>query len=146
MPGSRYPVFVLKALSLPQEAKTTHGPGRRSGCLSWLMRLQPDISWGLGFGINNHFYKRLDQINKTDIEFLAWRCSLEGYSLKVTDKTIVIFDERTMEKSSPVKTIYHSDFDGDYIFGTNPPRYFPRAGYNVGRSEWRPGTVQFMVQ
>lgn len=126
--------FVLKALSLPQEAKTTFS---RSWEEVRLFELVNEVAarYKLGtrtFGINNHFYKRLDQINKTDIEFLAWRCSLEGYSLKVTDKTIVIFDERTMEKSSPVKTIYHSDFDGDYIFWDQSTEIFSACRLQCG--------------
>ncbi len=50
-------------------------------------------------------YTRKEQINKTDIEFLKELCKKAGISLKVTSKTIVLFDAAEYESQTEVKKI-----------------------------------------
>ena len=46
----------------------------------------------------NPVYKRKEQVNMTDIAFLKKMCKRAGISLKVTSKTIVLFDAADFEK------------------------------------------------
>lgn len=54
---------------------------------------------------HNPSYKRKEQVNTADIVFLKKLCKNAGISLKVTSKTIVLFDEVDYEKKSSVKKI-----------------------------------------
>lgn len=111
-------IFVVKALSIPQEAKTTHTKG-------WeevrFLEIANEIASKYGFkletyGIQNHLYNRVDQYEQADFVFLAHRCALEGYMLKITDGKVVIYDEKYMESLTPVRTINADEFDGNYSF------------------------------
>ena len=53
----------------------------------------------------NPKYKRKEQVNKTDIAFLKTLCKQAGISLKVTSKTIVLFDAADYESKTEVKKI-----------------------------------------
>lgn len=110
--------FILRALSVQQEAKT---PFYKAWEEVRFLEIVNEIAGKYGFqvqtyGIENHNYKRLNQFNKTDIEFLSDLCKLEGYSLKITNMALVIFNEVYIEQQAPVKTIYLEDFDGDFYF------------------------------
>lgn len=54
---------------------------------------------------SNPVYKRKQQTNMTDIAFLKKMCRRAGISLKVTSKTIVLFDAEDFEKKTEVKRI-----------------------------------------
>ena len=54
---------------------------------------------------SNPVYKRREQVNMTDIAFLKKMCKKAGISLKVTSKTIVLFDAADYEKKKEVKKI-----------------------------------------
>lgn len=43
-------------------------------------------------------YARIEQINQSDLEFLSKLCKNAGLSLKISDKKIIIFDEKNMKK------------------------------------------------
>jgi len=110
--------YIIRALSIPQEAKTHRTK-------SWeqvrFLEVAREIAARYGFelqtySIENYLYNRLDQNDQADFEFLAFRCMLEGYVLKITNRKIVIYDERYMENKEAVKTIYLSDFDGNFKF------------------------------
>ena len=110
--------FILRALSVPQEVKT---PFYRAWEDVRFLEIVQEIAGRYGFqiqtfGIENHHYKRLNQSNKTDIEFLSDLCKLESYSLKITNKSIVIYNEVLIEKDVHIKKIYLEDFDGDFYF------------------------------
>lgn len=51
------------------------------------------------------FYRRVEQIRTSDINFLSRLCHDAGLSLKITDNTLVIFDQKDYERKSPVFTI-----------------------------------------
>lgn len=53
----------------------------------------------------NPVYRRKEQINTTDIAFLKKLCKSAGISLKVTSKTIVLFDAADFENKEEVKKI-----------------------------------------
>ncbi len=54
---------------------------------------------------SNPTYKRREQRDMTDIAFLKRLCKRAGISLKVTSKTIVLFDAADFEKKKEVKKI-----------------------------------------
>ncbi|PNT91293.1 phage late control D family protein [Clostridium thermosuccinogenes] len=110
--------YIIRALSIPQESKTHRTK-------SWeevrFLEFAGEIAARYGFtlqtyGVENYLYSRLDQNDQADFEFLAFRCMLEGYALKITDKKVVIYDERYMESQEAVKTVYLLDFDGNFKF------------------------------
>ena len=59
------------------------------------------------------FYERVEQFRESDIVFLSEQCHESGLSLKVTDGTLVIFDQKQFESAGPVGTIRRGD--GSYI-------------------------------
>lgn len=50
-------------------------------------------------------YDRRDQKEESNLAFLQRLCEDEGFSIKVTDQKIVIFDQRSYEAKEPIKTI-----------------------------------------
>ncbi|WP_243429388.1 phage late control D family protein [Clostridium botulinum] len=68
------------------------------------------------YGINDYLYSRVDQIEKNDIEFLNYRCKLEGYNLKITDCKAVIVSEEYLEKQNTILTVTPADFKDKYEF------------------------------
>lgn len=111
-------LFVIRALSIPQEAKTDR-------IKAWenvrFMEFAQELAGKYGFalqtfGIENHLYDRVDQFQKADFEHLAHRCLLEGYVLKLTNQKAVIYDERYMERLTPARTIYAEEMDGEFLF------------------------------
>jgi len=134
-------LYIIRALSIPQEAKTHKTK-------SWeqvrFLEFAREIASRYGFtlqtyGIENYLYNRLDQNNQADFEFLALRCMLEGYALKITDKKVVIYDERYMENQQAVKTIYLSDFDGNFKFKNKSTEIYSscRVTYGSIQSEYK---------
>lgn len=68
----------------------------------------------------NPFYKRREQVKESDIVFLQTLCKKAGISLKVTAKTIVLFDAATYEKKPSIKTLkYGSSNILSYRFSTS---------------------------
>lgn len=111
-------LFRLKAISTPLTAKTVK---TRSWENIRFLKLASDIAQSQGlalqtFNIQDWFYDRMDQVEQTDFEFLNDRCMLEGYCLKITDGKAVIYNESMQEKETPVKTIYRSEFIGEFDF------------------------------
>ncbi len=93
-------VCGIKALSIPQTSKTTRSQG-------WekvrFLEIAAEIATRYGFklqtyNVSNHLYERIDQQEAADFAFLADLCMLEGYSLKINDQTVVIYDEATEER------------------------------------------------
>lgn len=110
--------FVIRALSIPQEARTKN---TRSWENIRFLILAGEIAAKYGFaletyGITNHLYERVDQQDMADFEFLAFRCMLEGYLLKLYNKKVVIYDSRYIEGQAPVREMDMSGFDGEYRF------------------------------
>jgi hypothetical protein len=94
--------FNIKALSIPQHSKTSRSQGWEN---VRLLEIVNQIASRYGFAVKtyniiNHLYPRADQIDQADFDFLAYRCMLEGYALKIHNKTIVIYDEYTEEQKT----------------------------------------------
>lgn len=111
-------IFIMKALSIPQNAKT---PRTQSWENVRFIEFASEIANRYGFkletyNIENYHYESVHQIDQTDFEFLSFRCLLEGYVLKVNEQKLIIYDEEYFEHQIPVKTIYGGDFDGDFNF------------------------------
>lgn len=92
-------VFGVKALSIPQMSKSARSQG-------WekvrLLEIATELAVRHGFtvqtyGVTNHLYERIDQHETADFAFLADLCTLEGYALKINDRSLVIYGEQSME-------------------------------------------------
>lgn len=68
------------------------------------------------YGVNDFQYERVEQIDKNNMEFLNYRCILEGYNLKISNRKILIVSEKFLIDQSPVLRLNTSNFIGDYNF------------------------------
>jgi uncharacterized protein len=50
-------------------------------------------------------YGRVDQHEESDLRFLQRLCEQEAYSLKVTDRQLVVFSSELQEQAPPIRTI-----------------------------------------
>ncbi len=110
--------FIIKALSIPQEAKTTR---TRYWEKVRLFEVGKDIASKYGFtfktfGAIDYQYERIGQLNQADLDFFSYRCILEGYVLKVYSKQLILYDERYLEQQKAVKNINLEDINGDFKF------------------------------
>lgn len=64
-----------------------------------LVTVKPDIS-----------FKRIDQREETDLEFLRKLCEKYGHCVKVEDEKLIVYPEEELEKGSVVKVITREDF------------------------------------
>jgi hypothetical protein len=110
--------FSIKAVSTPINSKTRITKAwEKVRLLSMAAELTEKYGFELEtYDIGNWLYERADQIDQTDFEYLAYRCMLEGYCLKITDGKAVIYNERTFEQKPSVKTIFDNEFDGEPEF------------------------------
>ena len=109
--------FIIRALSVPQKAKNSNTQAWES---VRFLEFATEIASRYGFtietyGIENYLYDRVDQNEEADFSFLARRCLLEGYVLKIADNKVIIYDEAYIE-SQDSKEIDSNLFDGDYKF------------------------------
>jgi uncharacterized protein len=111
-------LVILKALPIKQEAKTEN-------VKAWnnvrFLEFAQEIANNHGltlqtYDIQNHFYTRVDQLGQADFYFLAFRCLLEGYALKVSGGKLIIYNESVMEAQTPTKTLTLNDIDGDFLY------------------------------
>ncbi len=110
--------FTIKALSIPQNARTTR---TRYWEKIRLFGIGKDISEKYGFtlktyGVNDYSYERIGQLNQADLDFFAYRCILEGYILKIYNKQLIIYDEKYLEQQKAVKEINLQDLEGDFKY------------------------------
>jgi hypothetical protein len=110
--------FLLKGLSIPQNAKTAQTK-------SWeeirFLSLAGEIAGKYGYklktyGVQNWLYSRVDQIEQTDFEFLAYRCMLEGYILKINGGKMIIYDIDYLKMQAAQKVVYRDELLGEYFF------------------------------
>lgn len=57
----------------------------------------------------NPYYDREEQDKTSDIDFLSGLCHKAGLSLKCTNNTLVIFNQKDEERKAAVRTIRHGD-------------------------------------
>jgi hypothetical protein len=127
-------LFIIKALSIKQEAKTDRIRGWDNiSFIDFAKDIADKYGYGLKtYNVKNHNYLRVNQFETADFEFLAYRCMLEGYMLKITDNNVVIYDERYMESLAPIKRIDLSDIDGRYRFKLKSTGIYGSCEMNYG--------------
>ena len=72
------------------------------------------LSYGLElktYDITDYIYESICQINETDISMLDRICTREGYSIKVDNGCLVVFDERKLEQSENTITLSEENQD-----------------------------------
>lgn len=100
----------IKATSIPYKTKLRQTKRSRTWENTTLKNMGAKIAKSNGMKFmylsdSNPTYKRKEQVNMTDIAFLKKMCKKAGISLKVTSKTIVLFDAADYEKKKEVKKI-----------------------------------------
>ena len=68
------------------------------------------------YGISDLYYETLAQIHKTDLEFVSYVCKREGYTIKVDDNSLIVFNEYYMESQKPTIIITPDDIESNYRF------------------------------
>lgn len=100
--------FEMSAISAPLKAKEH---GNRSWENIQFLRLAKDLAESIGLtlqaygDITDWYYDRFEQ-SGTPMMALNRACIREGYSLKITDGKVIIFNEKEMEQQEPVLTLY----------------------------------------
>lgn len=112
--------FELKALSIPQTSKTARSQAWEDVRLFDIGR-EIAARYGFAFrtfGAANQLYERVDQLDEPDFAFFSYRCMLEGYALKISDRSMIVYDEHLEEQKAadPAGTIRESDLNGDFRF------------------------------
>lgn len=111
-------IYRINAISTPLGIKTKK---TRSWESINFNKLANDLASEIGLKVETYYttdwiYKRIDQIDETNMELLNKICILEGYSLKITNGKVVIYDERSLESAASTLDISESDIIGDYTF------------------------------
>ena len=110
-------IIIIKAIPLKKASKEKHTK-------SWenvtLLELLSEFTGKHNlklktYDIQNYLYKRVNQVNETDFEFLNRRCMIEGYILKVSNNQLIIFDEMSMENQNGI-TLSASDIVGNFKY------------------------------
>ena len=136
--------FGLAALSITQESKSARSQ-------SWedvrLMEIVTEIAARHGFtvqiyGIDNHHYDRVDQLEEPDFAFLARRSLIEGYALKISNRSLVIYDELTEEQKTAdpkLATIRVNQMNGGFRFESKSTDIFRKC---IVRSQYGGGYLE----
>gem|GEM_PF-719403 len=124
--------FQLKALSIPQHSKTARSQGWENvRFLEFVTEIAGRYDFTVQtYGIKNHVYQRVDQIEQADFSFLSYRCMLEGYALKINNKSIIIYDEHYQEQQSidaVNSVIYKSDILNNFEFKNKSTNIFQKC-------------------
>lgn len=117
--------FTLKGTSVPYKStirKVKKTRVWKKIRLKELVRIIASTN-GMNFYFDSSYnpkYKRKEQQNESDLEFLKRLCKKAGILLKVSAKTIVLFDEAKYEKRKAVAKIKKGSSDiKSYKFTTN---------------------------
>lgn len=103
-------IFELDAVSTPLK----HPIRRKLVTRAWesytLQRIAQEIASSNGMTLfydveDDPQYDRRDQKEESSLKFLSRLCEDAGFSIKVTDDRIVIFDQASYEKKTPIKTL-----------------------------------------
>ncbi len=111
-------VFTISSISTPLSAKC---PKTRIWRNIKLSEIITDIATNNSlktetYNIEDFTYKVISQINRSDIDFLNAVCIREGYSCKVTDNKIVVFNERCFESANTTITLTPEYVNPGYEF------------------------------
>ena len=102
--------LTIKATSIPYKTQLRQTKHKQAWENTTLKNIATKIGKRNGMKVMylstyNPVYKRKEQKNQTDIAFLKRLCKQAGISLKVTSKTIVLFDAAEYEKKKEIKKI-----------------------------------------
>lgn len=102
--------LTIKATSIPYKAELRQTKHNRAWENTTLKNIAQKIAERSSMELmylsgSDPVYKRREQRDMTDIAFLKRMCKRAGISLKVTSKTIVLFDAADYEKKAEVKKI-----------------------------------------
>lgn len=98
------------------------------------------IRAGLNFkvyGIKDYTYNAVCQSSETDFAFLQRICTREGYAVKITNNSLIVFSEKYMENQNPVITIKQKQVASDYCFsnGVNLFSKVTVCHYNIAKNQ-----------
>ena len=137
--------FIIRALSIPQEAKNYNSQGWEAiRFLELATQIASRYKFNLKtYGVENYYYQRVDQLEQSDIEFLAQRCILEGCILKICNNSIVIYNEAYIEGAEAVRTILFPELEGIYKFLNKATNIFNSCEIknNGIKSTFKPATA-----
>lgn len=68
------------------------------------------------YGEYDFKYERVEQIQKNNIEFLNYRCMLEGLNLKINNGKMIIVSEQYLEAQKEIFPVDSNQFIGKYEF------------------------------
>ncbi|MCI1478122.1 MAG: hypothetical protein LKH93_06925 [Clostridium beijerinckii] len=111
-------LYNVEAISIKKNFKTKR-------TRTWenvnFLELANDLVKDLGlsletYGVNDFQYSRVDQVQKNNIEFLNYRCMLEGYNLKISNGKALIISEEFLKNQKEVLMLDPSSFIGKYKF------------------------------
>ena len=116
-------VFSLVLLSTPTSTKTKKSRIWRKVKLSEIIS---DVAKNIGFktqfyGFKDYTYESLSQINQTDLSFMNDVCMREGYNVKIFNRTIIIFNEKTLYSAEASGVIYPDDCNSYGFYSKNLP-------------------------
>lgn len=111
---------VIKALPVKKSAKEKHTKSWENVTLFELLNECATIH-GLSlktYDIENYRYSRVNQVNESDFAFLDHRCVLEGYTMKVHDNALVVYDEKVIEKQEGI-LLSKDELISNFTYRTN---------------------------
>lgn len=99
--------FRLEAVSVPPTIRQPHTKVWRDVRLTEIIS---DMSSQAGlkyetYDIQDYHYTAISQHVETDMAFLARVCLREGYAVKVTDDSLVVYSEKALESVEPQETV-----------------------------------------
>lgn len=125
--------FRLDAVSVPPSIRQPRTKVWRDVRLSEIisdMAAQAGLSFQT-YDTQDYHYAAISQHAETDMAFLARVCLREGYAVKVTDDSLIVYAERELENAAPqatvdkVDTAPESDFSaGVGLLSSSQVRYF----------------------
>lgn len=103
-------IFELRAVSVPLAGTIRRTLKNRNFEKLSLKEIASQIAGEAGLSLFwdsqiNPQYDRIDQRRESDLAFLKRLCDDEGLTVKVTEESLVIFDQASYEKKAPVKNL-----------------------------------------
>ena len=107
-------VITIKGTSLPFSAQIRQTKKNKAWENTTLSAIANELAGANGMtcmyeSANDPFYKRVEQVDASDIDFLSRLCHDAGISLKATNSIIVLFDQATYEAKGAVITVRRGD-------------------------------------